>query len=87
MKAYQRRIVAERTALDNRRSKLITFIGSSEEYDFLPAVERARINFQLKVMNMYSGILSERIAAFEPEYIVSRWEESKKDIMDQIEPL
>jgi len=63
MKPHQERVVAEKKELDEKRTKLATFIGG-DTYDALDQNEQGRLNRQLYVMDLYSGILGERIAAF-----------------------
>lgn len=63
MQPYQERVIAEKTELDDKRTRLISFIGG-ERYRTLDEVERSRLNRQLEAMTLYSNILKERIAAF-----------------------
>lgn len=63
MKPHQERVVTERNELDEKRDKLITFIGGGI-YRTLDKVEQSRLNRQLEAMSLYSNILGERIAAF-----------------------
>jgi hypothetical protein len=63
MKPHQERVVTERNELDEKRDKLITFIGG-DIYRTLDKVEQSRLNRQLEAMTLYSNILGERIAAF-----------------------
>jgi hypothetical protein len=63
MEAYQERVITEKTELDQRIEKLQAFSGS-DKYADVPSEERERLFRQLHVMEQYSGILGERIAAF-----------------------
>jgi hypothetical protein len=63
MKPHQQRVVIERSELDEKRDKLIVFIGG-DIYRTLDKVEQSRLNRQLEAMTLYSNILGERIAAF-----------------------
>ena len=63
MQAHQERVVTEKSELDDKRARLITFIGG-EVYRTLDRVEQSRLNRQLEAMTLYSNILGERIAAF-----------------------
>ena len=63
MKPHQQRVVTEQNELDEKRDKLIKFIGG-DIYRTLDAVEQSRLNRQLEAMSLYSNILGERIAAF-----------------------
>jgi len=65
MKPHETRIVTEKNELDDKRQKLIAFIGG-ELYRTLDAVEQSRLNRQLEAMTLYANILGERIAAFAP---------------------
>ena len=63
MQDYQQRVVDEKTALDEKISKLRVFIDS-EIHQNLPEKERIRLGRQLFHMRRYSEILGERIDAF-----------------------
>jgi hypothetical protein len=63
MKAYQKRVVAEKKALDKKLASLREFIGSNAFNDPCWA-ERERLRQQASAMNRYSAILESRIAAF-----------------------
>lgn len=63
MKPHQERVVTEINELDEKRDKLINFIGG-DIYRTLDKVEQSRLNRQLEAMSLYSNILAERIAAF-----------------------
>lgn len=63
MKEYQNRVVQEKAELDEKRARLISFIGG-DLYRTLDKTEQSRLNRQLEAMSLYSGILAERIAAF-----------------------
>jgi crAss001_48 related protein len=64
MQPYQKRVVEERTALNEKISKLDRFIAEDEVFTVLPADEKFRLRQQLSTMMRYSSILSERIEAF-----------------------
>ena len=61
MKAYQKRVIAEKADLDEKHAKLI---ASSDEFNALPKEEQERLRRQSKAMDDYSVVLGERIAAF-----------------------
>jgi hypothetical protein len=61
---YQKRVVEEKTDLDDKITKLANFINTSEDFLELPDVEQARLSEQLTIMTRYSDILSERIKYF-----------------------
>ena len=63
MEAYQQRVVEEKQALDIKIGALVPFLGGGKFYA-LPLDEQARLTNQLHVMQRYSAILGERIAAF-----------------------
>jgi hypothetical protein len=64
MKEYQKRVVAEKKALDKKLSALKEFIGT-DVYKKLPSGERDRLTRQSWAMGEYSTILGERIVHFE----------------------
>lgn len=64
LKPYQLRVVEEKAELDAKRDKLIAF-WQSEAWLTVPTDEQDRMNRQAYAMALYSGILAERIAAFE----------------------
>ena len=63
MEPYQERVVQEKADLDNRLARLDAF-GRTDTFSNLPAGEQGRLNRQHSVMEDYSSILGERIAAF-----------------------
>lgn len=63
MQPHQQRVVDERAELDDKLTKLNTFIDGAM-FGTLDADERDRLKQQAATMAMYSDILSERIAAF-----------------------
>lgn len=60
---HQQRVVDEKAELDTKLEKLIPFL-SSDTCHALSFDERGRLKRQAEVMEMYSGILGARIAAF-----------------------
>ena len=63
MKPYQERVVDEKRDLDEKLSKLAAF-GTTPLFTALTPDEQGRLNRQHTVMEEYSRILGERIAAF-----------------------
>lgn len=63
MEPHQQRVVDEKTALDARLAALRTFLGG-DIFNNLPNPEQSRLTRQAGVMQEYSDILAERIAAF-----------------------
>lgn len=63
MKPYQERVIQEKKELDERFAKLDAF-GRTEAFAALSSNEQGRLNRQHSVMEDYSSILGERIAAF-----------------------
>lgn len=61
---HQQRVLDEKAELDDRLSKLTTFIESSPIFAQLPIDEQERLRAQAAVMTDYSRILASRIAAF-----------------------
>jgi hypothetical protein len=66
MAPHQERVVQEKKELDEKLSKLSEF-GVTPLFASLPADEQGRLNRQHSVMEEYSRILGERIAAFPKE--------------------
>jgi len=65
MQPHQQRVVEEKQQLDDKISKLWSFICSDKFDTIVSDVdERSRLTRQYEVMHQYSGILAERIAAF-----------------------
>jgi hypothetical protein len=63
MAPHQERVVEEKRSLDEKLSKLDAF-GRTETFAALPVEEQGRLNRQHSIMEDYSRILAERIAAF-----------------------
>lgn len=72
MQDYQRRVINELQELDEKRSKLDSFLGCTASVQIEPK-GRQLLEEQLQVMNRYSAILHERISLFglTPEQIES----------------
>jgi hypothetical protein len=66
MKPHQERVIQEKRELDEKLAKLDAF-GRTEVFNTLPSDEQGRLNRQHSVMEHYSRILGERIAAFPSE--------------------
>lgn len=64
MEAYQLRVVEEKTALDEKRSKLVDFL-MSDKFKELDKHSQALLSLQADAMNTYSAILSYRILSFQ----------------------
>jgi len=62
---YQQRVVDEKAALDANITKLADFIVLSAAYKHLGSAEKDRLHRQHTHMLAYSGVLLERIEAFE----------------------
>ena len=63
MEPHQQRVVDEKAELDEKHAKLGEFLIGSI-YASLPTDEQERLGRQWSIMNEYSGVLAERIAAF-----------------------
>ena len=63
MQPHQERVVAEKTELDDKLTKLKSF-EAGPIYRSLPEDEQKRLSSQADVMQQYSDILGQRIAAF-----------------------
>jgi hypothetical protein len=64
MEPYQERVVLEKKELDEKLAELENFIFGGKWFD-VPEAERLRMVKQYGHMSDYSGILGERIAAFQ----------------------
>lgn len=65
MQPHQQRAVDEQAELDGKRVKLEAFLGTPT-FAGLPTIEQGRLIAQCSVMQAYSEILGDRIAAFAP---------------------
>lgn len=63
MAPHQERVVKEKAELDEKLEKLNEF-GRGELFATLPSAEQERLIRQSKIMDQYSVVLGERIAAF-----------------------
>lgn len=63
MLLHEQRVLDEKKELDEKRSKLIYFIGG-KIFLSLPSDEQARLIQQSEVMEKYSNILLDRITHF-----------------------
>jgi hypothetical protein len=63
LQPHQQRVVTEKAELDDKLAKLGAF-GSTPLFASLPADEQGRLNRQHSLMEQYSAVLGERIAAF-----------------------
>lgn len=63
MLPHQQRVVDEKSDLDAKIEKLITFLTTSV-FDGLDNGEKSRLRIQLDAMGTYSTVLGERIAHF-----------------------
>ena len=66
MAPHQERVVHEKKELDEKVAKLDAFVRT-DFYKTLPADEQGRLKWQQYVMEEYSRILGDRIAAFPAE--------------------
>lgn len=65
MQPHQQRVIEEQTELDEKIMKLGAFImAPAGEFEKLHIAERIRLMRQLSIMQLYSQVLEERIAAF-----------------------
>ena len=62
---HQQRVIEEKADLDAKIAKLADFIVFSPTYKIIGSAEKERLNRQHAAMRTYSGVLRERIAAFE----------------------
>jgi hypothetical protein len=64
MKPHQNRVIIEKAELEIKLAALTDFVNNSPIYGTLPDAEQMRLGRQAEVMDEYSRILGERIAAF-----------------------
>ena len=58
---HQKRVVEEKRELDGRIKRLTAFLQNVQD---CPAAEQERLRAQLHHMEMYSGVLNERVQHF-----------------------
>ena len=63
LQPHQQRVVTEKAELDEKLAKLNAF-GQGPIFATLPPDEQERLIRQSKIMDQYSVVLGERIAAF-----------------------
>jgi hypothetical protein len=61
MGTFRDRLLAEKTELDERREKLVTFLESEKVNDIEP-LQISLLNIQSQAMLTYSQVLTERIS-------------------------
>lgn len=69
---WQQRLYNERRELTGKIDKLRDFIEATNREDVfgtLDEAEQVRIQFQFSVMELYRGVISARIAAFESQSV------------------
>ncbi|HAS8353333.1 TPA: hypothetical protein I7721_19805 [Vibrio vulnificus] len=64
MQPHQQRVVDEQTDLEDKVTKLNTFIASSSVFTDLDATQQGLLMAQVGAMNSYLEILNLRIASF-----------------------
>lgn len=64
LELHQLRVIEEKTALDDKLSKLTTFITSAPVFETLHILEKQRLREQQYHMVQYSDVLRRRIEAF-----------------------
>lgn len=63
MEEYQKRVVEEKQALDEKRQALFNFMTTGT-FRVLDQAEKDRMRIQHSIMGLYSEVLHQRIAAF-----------------------
>ncbi len=63
LQPHQERVVAEKTELSDKLSKLLAFF-QSPIFSTLSEAEQSRLRNQARFMDGYAAVLEERIAAF-----------------------
>lgn len=64
LQPHEQRVIDEKSQLDEKIARLADFSTNSERYRLLPAEEQCRLRQQLVMMELYSDLLGQRIAAF-----------------------
>jgi hypothetical protein len=65
LQPHQQRVVDEKTELDSKIEKLAAFVQPANAiFQSLPDAEAGRLVYQLSIMQEYSSVLGQRIAAF-----------------------
>ena len=64
MQEYQKRVIAEKSELDERAQKLSDFIGLSDDFEKIDPAEQERMKVQNDLMWRLSEVLGERIKSF-----------------------
>lgn len=64
MKEYQKRVLDEKNALDQKLFDLGVFLNDKVCAETVPDPELKRLKRQRKIMELYSDVLMERIDAF-----------------------
>lgn len=65
LQPHQQRVVDEKAELNEKLNKLTSFVLDSPIFKDLPQAERGRLLRQMVLMQLYSEVLADRIAAFE----------------------
>lgn len=60
---HQQRVIDEKTELDDKRTKLLSFLNTDLFYS-LDQAEKDRLRTQHGIMGLYSELLGQRITAF-----------------------
>ena len=84
LQPHQQRVVTEKAELDEKLAKLDAF-GRTTLFASLPAEEQGRLNRQHSLMEQYSAVLGERIAAFTAfQRMEKHTMETDTDILDEL---
>lgn len=62
---WQKRVIAERAAIDRKIIALEKFMFLGKQWETLPRAEQDRLRIQCQAMNLYSTTLSARIEVFQ----------------------
>lgn len=63
LQPHQQRVVTEKADIDERLGRLLAFF-QTPTFEGLPETERSRLRNQARLLDGYSAVLGERIAAF-----------------------
>ena len=64
MEDYQKRVISERSQLNNKIELLNTFINENAIFSTLPVEEQCDLMLQRHFMECYSAVLENRISRF-----------------------
>lgn len=83
MEDFKKKLVLEYEELDDRLKELDSFIGNSEEFEFLDNTTQILMSSQLYYMNGYRSCLIKRIDKLLNESDINEWKNKEKNNEDK----